>query len=222
MQEEGNRLNQFVNQNKIPLGLGIVGLVLLIGGVISSGIIPKTFIKSTKTPVSAQVYQGASVILAQIKVDVSGEVNNPGVYDLPRDARIEDAIKSAGGVTESADQRYMSKTINLAQKVSDGMKIYIPKIIETGTEAGTSGVVNSSYATSGSVPDVAGTETYLVNVNTASLSELQEKLPKVGVGPVTAQKIIDNRPYSGIEDLLTKKSVTRATYDKIKEKVTTW
>lgn len=205
--EEGSRLDQFLNHNKIPLALGLVGLVLLTGGVISSGIIPKIFIKSTKTPASAQIYQGASVVSAEVKVDVGGEVKSPGVYNLSREARIEDALKSAGGVTQSADPTYLSKTINLAQKVSDGMKIYIPKISETG-QAGSSGTVAGVAA-----------ETALINVNIASLSDL-DKLP--GVGAVTAQKIIDNRPYNGIEDLLTKKAVTRATYDKIKEKVTTW
>ena len=211
--EEDNKLNYFLEQNKIPLGVGLVGLVLLIGGVISSGIISKTFIKSTKIPASAQVYQGASVISAQIKIDVSGEVKNPGVYDLPRDSRIEDALKAAGGVTESADPRYMSKSINLAQTVSDGMKIYVPKISEAPLRLDSAGQAGNSG-------EITGTETSLVNVNTASASELADKL--LGVGPVTAQKIIDNRPYNGIEDLLTKKAVTRATYDKIKEKVTTW
>ncbi|MDO8638780.1 MAG: ComEA family DNA-binding protein [Candidatus Daviesbacteria bacterium] len=207
--EEENKFNHFLDQNKIPLGIGLVGLVLLIGGVVSSGIIPKTFIKSTKTPASAQIYQGASVVSAQIKIDVSGEVKNPGVYNLPRDSRIEDALKAAGGVTESADQNYMSKTINLAQKVSDGMKIYVPKI----SEAGSSGVISPEVV--GADPSVAG----LINVNTASPADL-DKLS--GVGEKTAQKIIDNRPYNGIEDLLTKKAVTRSTYDKIKEKVTVW
>ena len=211
--EEDNKLNYFLEQNKIPLGVGLVGLVLLIGGVISSGIISKTFIKSTKIPAWAQVYQGASVISAQIKIDVSGEVKNPGVYDLPRDSRIEDALKAAGGVTESADPRYMSKSINLAQTVSDGMKIYVPKISEAPLRLDSAGQAGNSG-------EITGTETSLVNVNTASASELADKL--LGVGPVTAQKIIDNRPYNGIEDLLTKKAVTRATYDKIKEKVTTW
>lgn len=208
-EEEDNKLNQFLDQNKIPLALGLVGLVLLIGGVLASGIIPKTFVKSTKIPATAQVYQGASVISGQIKIDVSGEVKNPGVYDLSRDARIEDALKAAGGVTTSADPKYMSKSINLAQKVSDGMKIYIPKISETGP------AVAGEVAGAVAGPAVAE----LINVNTGSLSDL-DKLS--GVGPVTAQKIIDNRPYNGIEDLLTKKAVTRSTYDKIKEKVSVW
>ncbi len=219
MQEEGNKLNQFLDQNKIPLALGLVGLVLMVGGVLASGIIPKTFVKSTKTPATAQVYQGASVVSGQIKIDVGGEVKNPGVYDLSRDARIEDALKAAGGVTASADPKYMSKVINLAQKVSDGMKIYIPPkqnefasgqaIADNPSQAGGSGVV------AGTDPAAAG----LINVNTGSLADL-DKLP--GVGAVTAQKIIDNRPYNGIEDLLTKKAVSRSVYDKIKEKVTVW
>lgn len=76
-----------------------MGLVLLIGGVISSGIIPKTFVKSTKQisvqPASGEV--SGITKTAEVKVDVSGSVASPGVYSLPSDARIEDAIKAAGG-----------------------------------------------------------------------------------------------------------------------------
>lgn len=189
-------LDSFLNKNKLPIGMGVVGLVLLIGGVISSGIIPKTFVKSSKSLPQSTT---ASINQSSFKVDVSGAVVNPGVYTLAAGARIEDAIKAAGGVTTSADPTYMSKTINLAQKITDGVKIYIPPVQESGQSV---------------VQTVAGAqEVNLINVNTASLSEL-DILP--GVGPVSAQAIIDKRPYSGIEELLTKKAVTRSTYDKIK------
>lgn len=194
-----NRLDKFFSENKLPLAMGVVGLVLLVGGIISSGIIPKTFVK---TPQSLPAVQASVVSQGNYKVDVSGAVNSPGVYTLSTSARIEDALKMAGGITASADPNYMSKTINLAQKVSDGMKIYVPVANEAGQSAS---------------PSVAGVaKSVLVNVNEASLSEL-DQLP--GVGPVTAQSILDKRPYSGIEELLAKKSVTRATYDKIKTMV---
>lgn len=205
MDIEENKVDQFLVRYKIQLAVGFVGLVLLIGGVLSSGIIPKTFIKSTKSPVS--VSPASLTSSASAKVDVSGEVNSPGVYTLPSTARVEDALKAAGGVTESADPVYISKSLNLAQKVSDGMKVYIPKV----REAGSSGTPASSEA--------AGTEVGLVNINTASGSEL-EKLPKVG--PVTAQKIIDKRPYSSIEELFTKKAVNKTVYEEIKGMVSVW
>lgn len=199
--------DDLLSKYKMPLAVGFVGLVLLIAGVVSSGIIPRTFVKSTKSPVSATQPQQTSPFEA--KVDVSGEVRSPGVYALSGSARVEDALKAAGGVTESADPAYLSKTVNLAQRVSDGMKIYVPRI----SEAGPSAVVAQSGG------DVAGVQTSMVNINAASLSEL-EKLP--GVGEVTAQKIIDGRPYGGIEELFTKKAVNRSVYEKIKDKVATY
>lgn len=194
--------DEFLSAHKLPLAMGLVGLVLLIGGVISSGIIPKTFIKSTK---AGSGISQASIVSnpAEIKVDVSGAVLDPGVYTLPSNARVEDAIKAAGGVTGAADPIYLSKSVNLAQKVSDGMKVFIP-------EAGQF----SSASVAG-----ASTQATLVNVNEASLTEL-DRLP--GVGPVGAQKIIDGRPYGSIEELFTKKAVNRSVYEKIKELVSVW
>lgn len=203
------QFNEFLDAHKLPLVVGFVGLVLLIGGLFSSGLLAKTFIKSIKGPV---VVSPASLTISSIKVDVSGQVKNPGVYSLSSTARVEDALKAAGGVTESADLNYLSKSLNLAQKISDGMKIYIPRVAEAGS-SGT--ITGTSYATSGFDPDVAG----VININTASLSEL-EKLPKVG--PVTAQKIIDKRPYSSIEELYTKKAVSKSAYEEIKGMVSTY
>lgn len=192
--------------------MGLVGLVLLVGGMVSSGVVSKTFIKSTKSGVQAQ--KTTSLEAAAAKVDVSGAVIKPGVYTLSSDARVEDAIKAAGGVTDFADPMYLSKTVNLAQKVADGMKIYIPN-------AGEAHSPSSGQAGQSGAPAVAGAsaQSSSVNINTASLSEL-DQLP--GVGQVGAQKIIDTRPYSGIEELITKKAVTKSVYEKIKDLVSIW
>lgn len=201
-----NSLDEFLDQHKIPLAMGLVGLVLLVGGVISSGIIPKTFIKSTK---SGTALSQASVVsnTAEVKVDVSGAVMDPGVYSLSASARVEDAIKAAGGVTGAADPVYLAKSVNLAQKVSDGMKVFIPEAGQFISQAGGQAVAGASA------------QAEAINVNTASLSDL-DKLP--GVGPVGAQKIIDGRPYGSIEELFTKKAVNKAVYEKIKELVSVW
>lgn len=213
-----NQLDEFLNKHKLSLAIGFVGLVLLVGGVLSSGLLTKTFIKSTKTPIAVSPASLASTAAA--KVDVSGEVVSPGVYTLSSASRVEDALKAAGGVTESADPNYLSKSLNLAQKISDGMKIYIPKASEalqlSSGQAGSSGIVAGiSHATSGVDSDIAS----VININAASLSDL-EKLPKVG--PVTAQKIIDKRPYSSIEELYTKKAVNKFAYEEIKEMVSVY
>lgn len=202
-----NNLDDLLNKYKVLIIISVVGVVLLIGGIISSGIIPKTFIKSSKQQYSqTQIGEVSGAKKSfEVKVDVSGAVISPGVYSLSMEARVEDALKMAGGVTEEADPVYVSKTINLAQKVADGMKIYVPVASETPP--------------SGSAPQDSSSSQSLININEAILSDL-DKLP--GVGAVTAQKIIDNRPYSGIEELVTKKAVSRSVYEKIKSLVSTW
>lgn len=142
----------------------------------------------------------------EIVVDVEGAVENPGIYRLSIDARQQDALIAAGGMSKSADRPLVAKTLNMAAKLSDGMKIYIPRMGEVPAP-----VVN----TAGQV--VAGTSTSTgISINSASASEL-DSLP--GVGPVTSDKIIKNRPYSSLEELTSKKAVTKATFEKIKDQI---
>ena len=137
----------------------------------------------------------------EVVVHVDGAVFKPGVYKLATNSRVDDAVKIAGGLTADAD----GSKINLAAKLADGQKIYIPKV---GEQLGSS-VVSSSVI----VQDTSG----LININSDSQGRLKE-LP--GVGPVTAQKIITARPYSSLDDLLTKKAVNKSTYEKIKDLIT--
>ena len=131
---------------------------------------------------------------AQIWVDVSGAVVSPGVYQLAGGARIKDALVAAGGLTGLADRDFVSTTINLAAKVKDGDKIYIP------TAGG----------------EVAGAATGKVNLNKATSGEL-ESLPEIG--PARAGAIIENRPYASVDDLVTKKIIPVGVLDKIRNKV---
>lgn len=205
---EDHNLDKFLEKYKFPLAAGLVGLVLLISGIISSGIIPKTFVKSTKSYPKESIVQGIQT-QALVKVDVSGAVINPGVYSMDKEARIEDVLKAAGGASSSADPQFLTKSLNLAQKVADGMKIYVPFEGEKSSSSNNlANLVNSSSLSPENI-----------NINTASLGEL-DKLS--GVGPVTAQKIIDGRPYQGVEELITKKVLSRALYEKIKDKISTY
>ena len=114
-----------------------------------------------------------------IIVDVAGEVVNPTVVELPAGARIDDAIKAAGGCTEDADL----SSINRAAFLSDGEKVYIPK---EGEE-----IVTEPSDTS---DDSSGTTSSKININKASSEELQQLN---GVGPVTADKIVTYRATYG-------------------------
>ena len=147
--------------------------------------------------------QGEALQGQRIVVHVDGAVEKPGVYEMSADSRVSDAVSVSGGLSESADM----VRVNLAAKVTDGQKIYIPSFAEVseGKPFGQSVAGNSTSA--------------LVNINTAAESQL-DTLP--GVGPVTAQKIIASRPYGSPEELLTKKAVGQSVYEKIKDMVTVY
>ena len=186
---------QAIEKFKLPIFLSLLGIVLIIGGIFASGI-------QKQKP---REYPKESLVDAQktISVDVSGAVNKPGVYQLKEGDRIEQAIGVAGGFSENANKEYISKYLNMAQKLSDGSKVYVPAEGEIGSAG--QGVVAGVAVTSGKV-----------NINTSSQSEI-EALP--GIGPVTATKIISGRPYQTIEELLSKKAVSKAVFEKIKDLV---
>lgn len=190
-----NIINLF-DKYKLPFALSLLGLILIIGGVFASGL----------TKQKSKEYPKESLIQAKkvITVDVSGAVNKSGVYQLQDGARIEDAIVAAGGFSNLANQEYISKYLNLAQKLSDGGKVYVPS--EGEQAQAVSGGVIAGVAAQGSN----------ININTASESELDSLS---GVGPVTASKIISGRPYETVEELLNKKIVSKAVFEKIKDQI---
>lgn len=114
----------------------------------------------------------------------------------------------AGGITKQADSEWVEKNINKAAPLVDGQKIYIPNKSEQ------SKVLSASKSDGESTPpvspsvQVSGT----VNINSASQKELEALW---GIGPATAQKIIDQRPYSDVSELLSKKILKKNVYDKI-------
>lgn len=193
-----DRINSLLDQYKIPIALSIIGVILIIGGIFSTGL-------NKSKPKS---YPKDSIITkeqAQISIDVSGAVLSPGVYKLSSDSRIEDAIRLAGGFAENADKEYISKSINLAQKISDGSKIYIPSDGERSVST-TSNVIGVSSQGK-------------VNINTSSSSELEALS---GIGIVTAGKIIAARPYQDITDLVSKKVIGNSLFEKIKDQLVTY
>jgi competence protein ComEA len=134
-------------------------------------------------------------------VHLSGEVIAPGVYRLPVGARIDDALKAAGGPTGEGDIH----RLNLAARLADGQQIVVPKRIDPIL----AGIAQAASPTPGRV-----------NLNMASVAEL-DRLP--GVGPVTAQRIVAYReqhgPFSRVEQLRDAKLVSAATFEKIKDLV---
>lgn len=124
-----------------------------------------------------------------VTVHVAGCVKHPSVYKLPVGSRVVDAIHAAGGPTSEANL----DAINMAAKAQDGVQIYVPSkrdSIFSSAGASSGGKVSSAGGRSSSGGHFNG----LVNINTAGIEEL-DKLP--GVGPATAQKIIDYRNEIG-------------------------
>ena len=182
----------FLKNYGLIILLAIAGLASLVFGIVQMN-----------TPESPVVFSEESEISDSsdtILIDVSGAVVNPGVYSLPASSRISDALERAGGITSEADTTYIAKAINKAQILQDGQKVFIPLAESEGA-----GVA------------AADTQSQMININTASVSEL-DVLP--GVGQVTADKIIANRPYTSLEDLINKKSVSQSVFEKIKDKIT--
>lgn len=148
----------------------------------------------------------------KIVVDIEGQVRAPGVYQLSGDARIVDAVKAAGGLTEEADL----SNVNQAEPLADGQKVMIPSEEDS---AGSAETVSSGTGTV--LPGNSGQSGSLININTADEEALQE-LP--GVGPALAARIIDYRENSGafrtVEDLMNVSGIGEKTFEKMKLKIT--
>jgi competence protein ComEA len=166
-------------RRRIVVGALLLAVVVLVGArhLVRAG--------TAKAPLPAEA---ASPLKAEttprLVVHVVGAVRHPGLYQLPSRSRTADAVESAGGATRAADL----SLVNLAAPVSDGAQVVVP---------------TRAAATAGGGPgETAGAPQGPVHLNTATLEQL-DALP--GVGPVTAQKILDYREkhgaFSSLDDL---------------------
>lgn len=157
-----------------------------------------------------------------IFVHIDGYVNNPGVYQLKENERTNVLIEKAGGLKNG----YSIKNINLAAKLSDGDKVYIPSIEE---EKSLGNQNNNNVNTVGkhinngnnSNNNVSITKNNKININTANVSELKQI---TGIGESTANKIIDYRENVGkfkkIEDIKEVKGIGESKFESLKNKIT--
>lgn len=142
----------------------------------------------------------------EIYVDISGAVDKPGVYCISVGEILDNVIELAGGLKDDVCSRWVGRELNLAAVVEPNSKIYIP--FADDSECFLS--VTGSEENNSSVADL---DVGKVSINNASMSELESLS---GVGPATAQKIIDGRPYGKLEDLMNVKGIGQSTYDKLK------
>jgi competence protein ComEA len=133
-------------------------------------------------PVAAIEVQDDAAGGGRVVVHVAGAVRDPGVYKLPADARVDDAVARAGGATRRADLG----GLNLAAKVEDGRQVLVPERPGRG-----GGAAAASPPSPGAAAPAEGQP---LNLNTATLEQLDTLS---GVGPTTAQKILDFREERG-------------------------
>ncbi|MDX9992033.1 MAG: ComEA family DNA-binding protein [Anaerolineales bacterium] len=184
--------------------LDIFGGILL--GLLAAGAV----FLSARAPSGKPVELLPTVSPQPIIVYVVGAVQQPGVYALPPESRVLDAVQAAGGFSDLV----ILDQVNVAQRIEDGQRLEIPGSGELPTPAfiiGESGLFLTPTPFSGA----------LVNINTADIT-LLDTLP--GIGPTMAQRIVDYRQENGdftiVEDLLKVAGIGPATLEKFRSLVT--
>ena len=145
-----------------------------------------------------------------VVVYVCGAVYTPGVYELPFGARIHEAIAMAGGVREDAAE----ESINQAQQLEDGTRIYIPTVEEMAQKPSGSGELWQEN------PQTDSSSSGKININTATVEELTTLS---GIGESRAQSIIRYRETNGafqsIEELMNVEGIKDGIFEKIKDEI---
>ena len=179
-----------LNQKK---ALAVIAVVILLGSVV-------LVVQGNSTPQASAEIIPMTIAEPEIFVDVTGAVNNPGVYTLTGKSRVIDAIKAAGDSAPGADL----STINLARVLNDGEQIYVDS-----TVVNSAGVRVSKKPPSGPI-----------NINRATARQLDAL---DGIGPVIAARIVEYRKVNGsflsVDDLQKVSGIGAAKFAQIKAKV---
>ncbi|OGD82878.1 hypothetical protein A2572_03725 [Candidatus Collierbacteria bacterium RIFOXYD1_FULL_40_9] len=173
-----------------------LGVVVVLGLVIVVTSLFRGIMRSSKVELVETKMEVGNSDRKNIFVDIEGAVVAPGVYELTYGDRLKDVLVLSGGFSELADRIYVQKTINLAELLKDGQKIYIPFLSDTPQGGGYLEAKNDQR---------------VVNVNTASIDILDTLW---GIGEARAENIVKNRPYSSLEEMVSKKVITQQILEK--------
>jgi competence protein ComEA len=191
--------------DRIALGALVIALVAVgLGGwlIVASGT-PRPIAGEVLDPFGSASVSPVAGESDTLVVDVEGAVLRPGIIELPAGSRVADAVAAAGGYSAEADLPAAAAQVNLAATLRDGQQIVVPFV------GAPSGGASGNGGGSG-----------LVDLNTASAEEL-DALP--GIGPVTVEKIVAARseqPFASLDEMVTRKVLTSAQVDKIRDLVT--
>ena len=188
-----------VSRRQALAGAAVLLAVLAVAGRTLAG-------AGASTPLpAAELVPETPVASARLVVHVAGAVRRPGLYRLKEGSRVADAVARAGGATAKAD----TAAVNLAAPLADGIQVVVPSRV-----AGVAGAAATGQAGAGTAAGVR------VSLSSASLAEL-DALP--GVGPVTAQKILDYRAahggFSSVDDLDSIPGIGPARLEQLRELV---
>jgi competence protein ComEA len=166
----------------------------------------------------------------EVTVDLSGAVNNPGVYTLSNSSRISDLLRVGEGFSGEAAVSWIARNLNLSRPLADAEKIYIPfewdivdgSVLEPAPLVRQASAVSEPSGGEDSEGNVetdgatVSTNDALINVNTATLDELDGL---EGIGPKYAQKIVDGRSYDNYAALIESSGVPESVFVKIKDEI---
>lgn len=198
--ERVTQIREFISQFRAEIMLlAMSGAILIFSGSLFL-IIP------TQVKTRVQIDSKAQDIPKQVSntyiyVDIAGAVMYPDVYKLPSNTRLKALIEKAGGYSPKANMRQIEKSMNMSRTLSDQEKVYVPTFDDESIER------------EDTVEDVDDR----IHIN-SSPHEVINSLE--GVGDVTTQKIVSGRPYRLVSDLVTRKIVGKALFEKIKDQIT--
>ena len=170
---------------------------------------------SAQAATAAQAADPTAPAAARVVTHVDGAVNAPGVYVLTQDdPRVNDAVQAAGGLAPGA----VTDGLNLAAPLADGTKVHVPYEGEEMSAAEPAATATTDVG--GVVPAAASAEPALVNINSASVEELQTL---TGIGPAKAQAIVAYRteqgPFAVPEDLMLVSGIGQGTFAKLQGQI---
>lgn len=197
----------------LALGLGWRGFVIYEAD--KRAVLAASLAEASESGQASEEAGGVTPEPVTIKVHVEGAVQNPGLYTLAEGARVHDAIVAAGGALPEG----VPGALNLAAPLADGTKIYVytREELETGCAPKAFGASYAPAQPGAPAGAGYGAASGLVSINTASAAEL-EALP--GIGPATAQKIIEYRtlhgPFRSVDDLIHVSGIGPKTLEKLR------